>query len=436
MEASVAMPPAPNTAAETGVSADLILQLVTKTLHLAGDLTGLEVANRLGVQFPVVEPALEDLKKNRHCEIVGGGVMGAPYYRYRITDGGRARAKLFLEHNHYVGHLPVPLEQYQEYMRNLASQSPLVVTRDAVRHAFSHLVLSQSVLDQLGPAIVSGHSLFIYGPPGNGKTVISQAIRGLLTGDIAVPHALEVEGQIIRLFDPINHETVAMPEDTKRLEKTATVDRRWVLCRRPLITVGGELTMQQLDLGYTPTAGFYRAPIQLVANGGVLVIDDFGRQHASPRDLLNRWIVPLENRVDYLTLQTGQKFEVPFNVLIVFATNLQPSDLVDEAFLRRIQYKVLAQSPTRADYRQIFENCCREEHVTYDPAIVEFLFKNWYSPRKLPLRGCHPRDLIRHALDLAEYNDQPRELTCDLVDSACGGYFLQEQSLSDATADE
>src|SRR5262245_32078738 len=350
------MPLAPRTIEETGVGGDMVLQLATRTLHIAGELTGLELAARLGVHFAVIEPGLELMKKDRQCEIVGGALLGAPSYRYRITDAGRSRAALFLEHNQYLGHLPVALEQYQAYMQRLAEDAPLTVSRSSVRQAFSHLVLSDHVLDQLGPAIASGHSLFIYGPPGNGKTVISQAIRNLLVGDVAVPHALAIEGQIIRIFDPVNHEALEDPDaHDDRLERNPTFDRRWVRCRRPLITVGGELMLEHLDLGYTSSAGFYRAPLQALANGGVLVIDDFGRQHASPRDLLNRWIVPLESRVDYLTLQTGQKFQMPFDVLVVFATNLNPSDLVDEAFLRRIQYKVLAESPSVEQFTKIFE---------------------------------------------------------------------------------
>src|SRR4029078_10574974 len=241
--------------------------------------------------------------------------------------------------------------------RNREAAAP--VTRAAVRRAFAHLVLSDRVVDQLGPAISARHSLFVYGTPGNGKTVISQAIRNLLVGDIAIPHALCVEGHIIRLFDPVNHEPVNVPQAGSGLDRSARVDGRWARCRGPMVTVGGELTLEALELGMSG-AGFYRAPLQAIANGGVLVIDDFGRQHASPRDLLNRWIVPLESRVDFLTLQSGQKFELPFDVLVIFANNIKPQELVDEAFLRRIHYKVFAESPTVAEFTQIFENSCKE----------------------------------------------------------------------------
>jgi predicted ATPase with chaperone activity len=290
-------------------------------------------------------------------------------------------------------------------------------------------VISQAVLDQLGPAINAGHSMFVYGPPGNGKTVISQAIRKLLTGDIAIPHAIEVEGSIIRFFDPVNHEPIESDEGApaETLDLGARFDQRWIRCRRPMVMVGGELTLDALELSYNPSTGFYRAPVQAVANGGVLVIDDFGRQQVAPRDLLNRWIVPLESRVDFLTLQSGQKFELPFMVLVIFATNIKPAELVDEAFLRRIHYKVFAESPTVGEFMQIFENCCRERQIPFDRSLVQDLLKSYYEPRKIPLRGCQPRDLIDQVLSLAEYRSEPRQLTPDLLEAACASYFVDER---------
>ena len=293
------------------MSEDLITQLVIKLLHFNADCTGVEIAHRVGLEFAVVEPILETLKRSHQCEVVGGGALGAPSFRYRITDHGRRRAQLFLEHNQYVGPAPVPLAQYREYMTKFQQGTRRVVTPAAVRQAVSHLVLSDRVVNQIGPAVTSGQSLFIYGAPGNGKTVIAQALHHLLEGPIAIPHALEVEGHIIRLFNPINHEPIP-DEGADPWTTEARLDRRWVLCRRPKVMVGGELTMQSLDLAYSATTGFYNAPIQLMANGGLLVIDDFGRQACSPRDMLNRWIVPLASRVDFHTLQSGQKFELPF----------------------------------------------------------------------------------------------------------------------------
>ena len=420
-------PAAPQTLEESGLSLDLVLQLVLKTLHFAGELSGSDLSRRIGLSFSVLAGAIDLLKTQQHIQIVGGGLVGGASYRYRITDNGRTRAALFLEASHYVGYAPVPLRQYQEYLRAFRAATPRNATQDRVRGAFNHLVISDKVLDQLGPAINAGHSMFVYGPPGNGKTVISQAIRSLLDGEIAIPHALEVEGSIIRLFDPVNHEEIVTAEDESSLTTLATADRRWVRCKRPMVMVGGELTLQSLELSYSPTTGFYMAPVQAVANGGVLVIDDFGRQHCSPRDLLNRWIVPLESRVDFLTLQTGQKFELPFMTLIVFATNIRPAELVDEAFLRRIQYKIFAESPSVADFIQIFHNNCRDLGATIEPGLLEHLLYEYYRPRKIALRGCHPRDLIKQALSLASYLKRPAHLTPDLIDAACGSYFVDDR---------
>jgi len=413
---------------ESGLNVDLLIQLVLKTLHLAGTLTGLELSERLGLEFQVLEPALDDLKWQHHCEIVSGSVIGEAAFKYRITDAGRERAALFLQDNRYVGVAPVPLSQYRAYIEQFRTTVINDATPGRVREAFGHLVLSDRVLDQLGPAVRAGRSLFVYGPPGNGKTVISQAVGRLLDGHIAVPHALEVEGSIIRFFDPVNHRPVPDREEPRegRLARGATFDARWIRCERPTITVGGELTLESLDLSYNPSAGFYRAPVQAIANGGVLVIDDFGRQRSSPRDLLNRWIVPLETGHDFLTLQTGLKFDIPFATLVIFATNVKPAELVDEAFLRRIQYKVFARNPTRAEFIQIFENFCRTAGVSFEQDVVEGVLNDYFHPRRIPLRGCQPRDLIQQALAMAEYLGRERRLSVDLLRAACESYFVSD----------
>jgi predicted ATPase with chaperone activity len=416
---------APRTIEEAGLSRDLMTQLILKTLHFAGELTGTELSRRIGLPFLALEPVIRGIKQQHQLEI-SGGALGAPSYVYRITDAGRTRAMLFLEQSHYVGYAPVPLEQYRRYMHAFKAAMSQKVDRPTVRNAFSHLVISQRVLDQLGPAINAGHSMFVYGPPGNGKTVISQAIHKLLEGEIFVPHALEVEGSIIRFFDPVNHEPLPEPQ-LSGFDIGEEIDQRWVRCRRPMVMVGGELSLDQLELAYSPSLGFYRAPVQAVANGGVLVIDDFGRQHCSPRDLLNRWIVPLESRVDFLTLQTGQKFDFPFMTMIVFATNIKPAELVDEAFLRRIHYKIFAESPTKAEFLQIFENCCAEHGIAYDQQVIEHLLNAYFKPREIQLRGCQPRDLIQQLLSLADYLGEPPQLSGDLLEAACAAYFVDDR---------
>lgn len=420
-------PSAPTSMEEAGLSKDMLLQLALKTLHFAGELTGTALAERLGVPFSVVEPALDLIKAQHHCEIVGGALLGGSSFRYRITDAGRTRAALFLEHSEYVGVAPVPVTQYQAYMRHFREATPRTATPDRVREAFAELVLTDRVLDQLGPAINAQRSMFIYGPPGNGKSLMTQRIRGLLDGDIAIPHAIEVEGQIVRIFDPVLHEELPLDDVSDSIDAGAKPDRRWVRCRRPLVTVGGELTLDALDLAYGTSSGYYRAPVQVTANGGVLVIDDFGRQKCSPQELLNRWIGPLETRVDYLVLKSGQRIDLPFQVLVVFATNIRPSELVDEAFLRRIHFKVFAESPTVTDFLRIFERYCSRCQVEFDPSLVEDLLQHYYHPRQLPLRGCHPRDLIDQALSMADYLGQPRRLTKELLRSACLSYFVDDR---------
>jgi SpoVK/Ycf46/Vps4 family AAA+-type ATPase len=311
---------------------------------------------------------------------------------------------------------PIPLAEYQAYMTAYRYAAQRIVTPQRVRDVFSHLVISDPVLKQLGPAITDAHSMFMYGPPGNGKTAVAQAIHHLLEDEIAIPHAIDVNGHIIRVFDSASHQVIE--EDS--------LERQWVRCRRPMMTVGGELSLAAFELTYDASAGVYRAPVQVVANGGLLVIDDVGRQRCTPRDLLSRWIGPLESRVDYLTLATGQSFEQPLALMVVFATNLEPSTLVDEAFLRRIHYKIFTDNPTPQAFRDIFKRCCERQDVPYDETLVDDLIEGFYRPRGVALRGCQPGDLIARALARAEHLGEPRRLTNDLLQSACAGYFVDE----------
>jgi predicted ATPase with chaperone activity len=419
-------PVAPATLEEAGLSLDLVTQLALKTLYFAGELSGAELAKRLGVSFGVVEPALEFLKTQRRCEIVGGAIAGGPSFRYQITNDGRAVAALFLQQSQYVGVAPVPLAQYRDYLKSRRLAETSFVSRADVSHGFSHLVVGQAVLDEIGPALNGGQSIFIYGPPGNGKTVMAEALRDLLGGDVEVPHAIEVEGNIIRVFDPVSHEQWPPLADDRLIDPKPKKDARWATCRRPMVKAGGELTLESLDLAFDSRTGFYHAPLQLLANGGMLLVDDFGRQRCAPQDLLNRWMVPLESGVDHLTLQSGVTFEVPFMVFVAFATNIKPSELVDEAFLRRVRYKVFAQGPSVEDFIQIAENYCRERQVPFDRSIIEQLLKGYFHDHGVVRRACHPRDLINQALLLAAYRGEPRELTLELLESACAAYFVEE----------
>lgn len=424
------LPPAPKTLAEAGLAFDTVMPLILKTLHLAGEHTGAELADRLGLRYSVIEPILQHLRSAFLIDVAGGGLIGGPSFIFRVTDAGRTRAMLFMEQSRYVGVAPVPFAQYEKYMRDFDRTVSRTVTRAQVQMAFSHLVLSDRVLDQLGPAVNGGHSLFVYGPPGNGKTVIAQGVKNLLEGDIAIPHAIDYDGHLMHVYDAVLHEAYPRLAHSNDLDSGEVPDGRWLHCRRPLVTVGGELVMSSLELSHDDTNGFYRSPIQLAANGGVLVIDDFGRQRISVVDLLNRWITPLESRTDYLTLTSGQKLPMPFAVLIVLATNIKPADLVDEAFLRRIHYKVFAENPTVVDFKQIFMRVCRAREIAYDDDLVDRLITQQLRRRGIVPRGCHPRDLVDHALSLADYLGQPRILTDDLLKQACDSYFLDEQMAS------
>ena len=339
-------PTAPQTLEESGLTLDLVLQLVLKMLHFSGELTGTELSRRIGLAFRVLSPAIDLLKAEQQLMIVGGGFVGGASYRYRITDAGRTRAALFLRTAITSASRPCRWRSTTRTCEAFRAAAPGNATQERIRRAFSHLVISDRVLDQLGPAINAGHSMFVYGPPGNGKTVISQAIRSLLDGDIVIPHALEVEGKIVRrLRSRQSRGRCRMPTSTASTA-ASTHDRRWVRCRRPMVMVGGELTLDALDLSYSRPPASTARPCRRSPTAACSSSTISAGRRARRRDLLNRWIVPLESRVDFLTLQTGQKFEMPFMMLVVFATNIRPAELVDEAFLRRIQYKIFAESPT------------------------------------------------------------------------------------------
>ncbi len=412
-----AIPPAPQTIEETGLDPTLLLQLIVKTLYWAGEATGSEIAESLRLSYFLLDPLFQLLRTEKLIEVRGVEGIEKGSYRYGLTSLGRERAREFLEVSLYVGPAPVPLSQYVERVHQQSVRG-LQVDRETLAAALSVLVLSEEVVNALGPAINSGHSLFLYGPSGNGKTLIAEVLGAILakTGDIFIPHALEVSNHIIRVFNPVDH----IPSEE---EPADPFDRRWVLCRRPTIFVGGELTLDMLDLRFNPVSKYYEAPPQMKANGGVFIIDDLGRQLVRPRDLLNRWIVPLEKRVDYLTLHTGEKFSVPFDTFVIFATNIEPEELVEEAFFRRIRFKVHIPDPTRSMYEEIFRRMCEQRGIAYDPAAVEFLYREVYQKYGIQPRGCHPRDLIEHILGRARFLGVPAALSEEALGHACRSYF-------------
>ena len=425
-------PPPPATIADSGLNPEVLAQLLLKTL-IGGEASGSSLADKLKVPYSLLDALIQHARVEKLVEVRGMSGVGSAGYRYILTDLGRDRAGQYMDVCRYVGPAPVPLSQYNAYVRAcMAAKGP--VDGECLMGGFEHLVVSRGMLDQLGPAVNSGKALFLYGAPGNGKTVVAEGIGRALGTDMYVPHALDVDGQTITMFDPVNHTRSVSATEALSVIASASLDQRWEKIRRPVVVVGGELTLEMLDLSFNPISKFYEAPIQMKANGGVFVVDDFGRQRIPPRDLLNRWIVPLESRVDFLTLHTGRKFEIPFNVFIIFATNLKPESLADEAFLRRIPYKIRAKNPTVDEYCRIFELNCRKRGLAFDPVMVEYLERRYYQPRNLQMRACHPRDLVEQVVDICRYQKRPMAITRELLDMACGSYFLEEVESQGAEA--
>jgi predicted ATPase with chaperone activity len=420
-------PAEPKSVEETGIKIGLLGDLAMKMLYYQGADTGVRIADEMHLPWAgVVEAVIDFLVQEKLIDLRGGKGFGRASIEFALTEKGREYARDALDRSTYVGPTPVPIEQYIKMMGAQTLENP-VVSRDDLAKAISHLVVDQSLVDKLGPAVNSGRSLFLYGPPGNGKTTLAECVSNMLGGEAFVPHALEIDSHVVKVFDRLIHKPVKLdlgrdPNSGRR--KNFEMDKRWSLCERPSVVVGGELTLETLDLIYSDTARFYEAPFQVKANGGMLLIDDFGRQKVHPTDLLNRWIVPLEKRIDFLTLHTGKKFEIPFDQLVVFSTNLDPKELVDEAFLRRIKYKIEVGNPSEQHYRAIFKRVCDSAQVPYVDQAVSYLLEHYYKPRGKELRACHPRDIVNLIRDSARYRQAPPSLSRDLIDQACDVFFV------------
>ncbi|MBI5961733.1 MAG: hypothetical protein HY866_23550 [Chloroflexi bacterium] len=419
---------APDSPDEIDVPISIISDIIFRILFNEGHVTLRRFAEVIKMELKVLDSILERMQYDQLVEVASAGSMGRFSYTYTITDAGGKRARDAFERGLYVGPAPVPLEKYTLMIDSQTNQK-LHITPDEVKAAISHLILPEGFHRRIGPAVNAGTSLFLYGPPGNGKTTVAQSVAGLIAGadPVWIPYAITIGGYIVSIFDPYLFEEVPLSKEQLKAYKynpQSEVDRRWGYFRRPAVIVGGELRLDALDLRFDPIAKLYEAPLQLKANCGMFLIDDFGRQQISPSDLLNRWIVPLESGYDFLRLQTGQTLQVPFRQLIVFSTNLDPLQLVDDAFLRRIQMKVEVPAPDERMFIQIFATMSQKLGVPLEREGVMYLLQKYYRETGRPMQSVHPRDLLKIIVSMAEYESIPARLTPETIDNACQSYFV------------
>lgn len=408
---------APESVAETGIRQNFLEDLALKILNLSGPMSLRDLSTQIRLSFSVVNELLRRMRSEQFCEITG---MSGNIPQIAITSRGRTRAAELSLISHYAGPAPVSLEHYTQQVRD-QSVLGLPIHAAEIQAGFAHLVLGTSILEKLGTALNSGTSIFLYGPSGTGKTTIATALAKVLSADrIWVPYAVEIEGQIISVYDPHVHDKV---DD---LVTSQGGDSRWVLCNRPTVSVGGELTLEMLELQFSPIMKFHTAPVQMKANNGVMIIDDFGRQRFRPEELLNRWVVPLDRRVDYLTLSDGRKIEVPFEPCVVFATNLNPSTLTEEAFMRRIQTKIKIDSVSDEQFHAIFRAICENNGLPCEAGLVDELIHVIREELHEPLRGCHPRDLVNQIRWKARYKGTEPCFDREALLAAVDAYFVRE----------
>ena len=417
---STFVPPLPKTLDDTGLPEDQIARLILKLLAVRGTLTGRNIAAHIRLPFTIVEGVLASLRREQLLGLKGEGAVGD--YSYVVSEKGVAIARELSRECTYFGAAPVTMSQYIAAMEQQTITN-LTVTAASLRSAFSDLLIEDAVLDMLGPAINSGRGLFLFGEPGNGKTSIAERVAKAFGDNIWIPRAIAVDGQIIRVDDPGIHELVESTASASRSAHDSATDDRWVRIKRPTVIAGGELTMDELEVSMDESSHILEAPLQFKSNGGVMLIDDFGRQRMPVDELLNRWIVPLEKRFDLLNLPSGKKVQVPFDQLVIFSTNLQPRDLVDEAFLRRIPYKIHVPNPSPAHFRELFRIMSESMDVPFDDEAVDYLIRTHYEASGRSPRVCHPRDLLMQIRNLCAHEQSPMELTRESMDFAVRCYF-------------
>ena len=414
-------PTQPQDIPETGLSESFVEGLVLKTVLSVGTISGRNVSDRTGMPFRVIEPMMDALRTRKFLSHVRPAAFND--YYYSLTEAGQRRAQNHMNHCAYVGPAPVPLN---DYVLSVEAQAAGLdpIDRDQLRSALARISYQDELLDQLGPAVNSNTGMFLFGPPGNGKTTIARCLTECLGQEIWIPHAILDDGNLIKLQDDAFHREVPIPEGDGSLLSAQEWDRRWLRIQRPTVVVGGELIMDNLEVRFDDRSNICEAPLQMKSNCGCLLIDDFGRQRIAPEELLNRWIVPLENRCDYLTLPTGKKIQIPFEQLIMFSTNLDPDSLVDEAFLRRVPYKIFVGDPTPDEFRRLMKEVMKTLGFPDTPEAAEHLLK-FYQTSERAARRCHPRDLLTQVANFCRYRKIPMTIRPEYLDQACRSYFSQ-----------